>query len=123
VSVSRANSSNRDRSADERASREISNPKIAPTSPRQTRDTNSRNPSRPCAVRPERPRSQSITSTALRAQPNATASSARAYCRAVDSVLSRTCARLDWRTYTIAARSRCDAWIFDRLLTRARLQR
>ena len=79
VSVNRASSSNRDRSAEERASREISNPNTAPTSPRQTRATRCLNPSRPCVERPEIPRSASITSTAPIGQPSRAASSARAY--------------------------------------------
>ena len=46
---------------------------------------------------PDRPRSRSITSTSRGAQPSATAVSASAYCRSVDSVCSRTCIRVDWR--------------------------
>ena len=97
VSVRRASSNRRDRSAEERARRDTSSPKMAPTSPTHTRPTRSLNPGRRSAERPDRPRSASITSTCWRAQPNRTASSASAYWRAVDSVLSRTWARLDWR--------------------------
>src|SRR6266487_6986793 len=46
VSVSRASSNSLDRSAEERARREISRPRIAPTSPTQTRPTSSRKPCR-----------------------------------------------------------------------------
>ena len=46
VSVRRASSSSRARSAEDRASRETSSPKIAPTSPRHTRATSSWNPAR-----------------------------------------------------------------------------
>src|SRR6478672_5460196 len=49
-----------------------------------------------------------MTCTDPGAHPNAVACSARAYCRAVDSVCSRTCASDDCRTYTNATRSRCD---------------
>ena len=40
------------------------------------------------------------------AQPSRAACPARSYWRSVDSVCSRTCIRVDWRTYTIAVRSR-----------------
>ena len=63
VSVSRASSNRRDRSAEDRARRDTSRPKMAPTSPMQTRPTRSLNPDRPSAERPDRPRSASITST------------------------------------------------------------
>ena len=92
-----ANSISLATSALERASREISIPKIAPTSPQQTRRTSSVNPSRATPHRPETPRSVSITSTSGRAQPSRTASSASPYWRVVDSVCSRTCAIDDWR--------------------------
>ena len=98
VSVRRASSSRRDRSAEERARRETSRPKMAPTSPRHTRPTRSLYPERCSAERPDRPRSASITATAERAQPRRTASSTNPYWRAVDSVLSRTWASDDWRT-------------------------
>src|SRR6478672_13472756 len=52
-----------------------------------------------------------MTCTDPGAHPNAVACSARAYCRAVDSVCSRTCANDDCRTYTNATRSRCDRLI------------
>ena len=92
-----ANSINRATSALERASREISSPKIAPTSPKHTRATSSAKPSRATPQRPDTPRSVSITTTSPRAQPSRTASSASPYWRAVDSVCSRTCAIDDWR--------------------------
>src|SRR5262245_55051057 len=114
VSVRRA------RSADKRARRETSRPKMAPTSPRQTRLTRSRKPLRCSAERPERPRSQSMTATRAAAQPRRAASSTSAYWRAVDSVCSRTCAIVDWRTYTIALRLRWWGLIlFDALISGA----
>ncbi len=97
VWVIAANSINRATSAFERASREISIPKIAPTSPEHTRATSSANPARATPQRPETPRSVSITSTSRRAQPSCTASSASPYWRVVDSACSRTCAIDDWR--------------------------
>jgi len=106
VSVSRASSSSRVRSAVDRVSRDTSNPNTAPTSPKQTRETTYRNPSRPSVDRPETPRSASMTCTDPGGHPNAAAWSANAYCRAVDSVCSRTCASVDCRTYTNATRSR-----------------
>src|SRR5712692_12008811 len=112
VSVRRASSSSLDRSAEERARRETSRPKMAPTSPRHTRATTSLNPARLSAERPDNPRSASMTSMALAAQPSRAASSTRPYWRAVDSVLSRTWAREDWRTYTNPKRLRCDGVIF-----------
>ena len=92
-----ANSISLATSAFERASREISIPKIAPTSPEQTRRTSSVNPARATPHRPDTPRSVSITTTSGRAQPSRTASSASPYWRVVDSVCSRTCAIDDWR--------------------------
>ena len=97
VWVIAANSINLATSAFERASREISIPKIAPTSPEHTRRTSSVNPARATPHRPETPRSVSITSTSAWAQPRATATSARPYWRVVDSVCSRTWAIEDWR--------------------------
>ena len=93
----RANSASRATSALERASRVISIPKIAPTSPEHTRVTTSVNPSRATPHLPEIPRSVSITSMSLRGQPSAAALSARAYWLLVDSVCSRTWAIEDWR--------------------------
>jgi hypothetical protein len=98
VAVNAHNSSKRWRSAELRAKRDTSSPKIAPTSPTQTRPTNSLNPERADAVRPEIPRSASITEIREAGHPSRAASSASAYWRAVDSVCSRTCAMLDWRT-------------------------
>ncbi len=97
VSVSRASSASRARSAFERPSREISNPKTAPTSPRHSRVIRWRYPSRPRVEAPETPRSVSITSISVVDQPSATAVSRNAYCRSVDSVCSRTCISVDWR--------------------------
>jgi hypothetical protein len=74
VPVIRANSASRATSALERASRVISIPKIASTSPEQTR----------------------VTSVA--------ALPARAYWLLVDSVCSRTWAIEDWRRYISTAR-------------------
>ena len=102
----RANSASRATSALDRASRVISIPKIAPTSPLHILVTSSVNPSRATPHLPEIPRSVSITSMSLRAQPSAAAVSARPYWLLVDSVCSRTCAIEDWRRYTSAARSR-----------------
>ena len=51
---------------------------------------NSANPERPVVLAPLRPRSASMTRTASRGQPNATARSGNAYCRSVDSVLRST---------------------------------
>lgn len=48
-----------------------------------------------------------MTFTAAAGQPKATARSAKAYCRAVDSRCSSTCCCVDCRTYTIASRCRC----------------
>ncbi|WEO92914.1 hypothetical protein A6P39_001695 [Streptomyces sp. FXJ1.172] len=95
--MSRASSSSRAKSAEDLASRETSSPKIAPASPRQTFATTWRNPSRSAPNRPEAPRSASITATFERAQPSLTASSARPYCRIVDSVFSLTCTSVDCR--------------------------
>ena len=54
-------------------------------------------PSRPDAVRPDTPRSSSMTTIFDASQPSRAASSASAYWRAVNSVLSRTWASVDWR--------------------------
>jgi hypothetical protein len=59
--------------------------------------TRSRKPSRACPNFPDTPKSASMTSTSSRSQPSATASSTSAYCRSVDSVLSRTCTSVLWR--------------------------
>src|SRR3989441_1055878 len=107
VSLRLQNSSKRWRSAELRAKREISSPKIAPTSPRHTRLTTSLNPVRPDPLRPDNPRSVSIVTIADAGHPRRAASSASAYWRAVDSVCSRTCISVDCRTYTTASRSRC----------------
>ncbi len=93
----RANSASRATSAFDRASRVISIPKIAPTSPLHTLATSSVNPARATPHLPETPRSVSITSMSLRAQPSAAAVSARPYWLLVDSVWSRTWAIEDWR--------------------------
>src|SRR6516225_549012 len=106
VPVIRANSASRATSALDRASRVISIPKIAPTSPLQTLVTSSVKPSRATPHLPEIPRSVSITSMSLRGQPSAAALSARPYWLLVDSVCSRTCAIEDWRRYISAVRSR-----------------
>src|SRR5438552_18031403 len=53
-----------------------------------------------------------MTSMRAAAQPSRAASSTNTYWRAVDSVCSRTCAIVDWRTYTIALRLRWFALIF-----------
>jgi hypothetical protein len=97
VPVIRANSASRATSALDRASRVISIPKIAPTSPEQTRVTSSVNPSRATPHLPEIPRSVSITSMSLRGQPSAAAVPASAYWLLVDSVCSRTWTIEDWR--------------------------
>ncbi len=93
----RANSASRATSAFERASRVISIPNIAPTSPRHILVTSSVNPSRATPHFPEIPRSVSITSMSLRAHPSVAALSASAYWLLVDSVCSRTCAIEDCR--------------------------
>src|SRR5467141_1844340 len=79
---------------------------MAPTSPAQTLVTSSVNPSRATPHLPEIPRSVSITSMSLAAQPSAAALPARAYWLLVDSVCSRTCAIEDCRRYISAARWR-----------------
>src|SRR2546426_11011407 len=84
---------------------------MTPTSPKHTRLTSSRNPLRRSAERPDTPRSASITSIFEAGQPKRAASSVSPYWRALDSGLSRTWAIDDWRTYTIAVRSRCVALI------------
>src|SRR5262245_54847356 len=63
-------------------------------------------PWRPSTVCPVRPWSASMTWTRSRGQPRATAPSARAYWRAVDSLCSATCWGLDWRLGAMALRSR-----------------
>src|SRR6266851_1075884 len=93
------------------ARRATSRTRMAPTSPRHTRLTTSRKPLRRSAERPEMPRSASITSIFDAGQPSCAASSTSAYWRARDSGLSRTWAGDDWRTYTIAVRSKCVARI------------
>ena len=93
----RANSASRATSAFDRASRVISIPKIAPTSPRHILVTSSVNPSRATPHLPEIPRSVSITSIEVRAQPSPAAVSARPYWLLVDSVCSRTWAIEDCR--------------------------
>ncbi len=122
VSVSRANSSRRPNSAEERARRETSSPKTAPTSPRHTRATSARKPARSAPNFPDRPRSASITSTSSRVQPSRTAWSARLYWRRVDSVFSRTCNKVDCRKYTIALRERCPTVTFSRPFISAALR-
>ena len=59
------------------------------------------------------PNCTKIKRTAALGQPNATARSAKAYCRAVDSRCSSTCCWGDCRTYTIAKRCRCASVIFS----------
>ena len=93
----RANSASRATSALDRASRVISIPKIAPTSPEHTLVTSSVNPSRGTPHLPETPRSASITSIEVRGQPSAAALSASAYWLLVDSVCWRSWAIVDWR--------------------------
>src|SRR5690349_1418288 len=106
VPVIRANSASRATSALDRASRVISIPKIAPTSPPQTRVTSSVNPSRATPHLPDSPRSVSITSMSLRAQPSSAALPASAYWLLVDSVCSRSWAIEEWRRYIGAVRPR-----------------
>ena len=89
------NSSSRWRSAELRARRETSSPKTAPTSPTQTRLTNSLKPARPEALCPESPRSASIVTMFEASHPSAAACPAWAYWRAVDSVCMRTCMSVD----------------------------
>ena len=98
VPVSRASSSSRDRSALERASREISSPKTAPASPSAHPAQQLPEPFTVGGRAADRPRSQSITSMRPGAQPSRAASPASPYCRAVDSLCSRTCISVDWRT-------------------------
>ena len=75
----------------------ISIPKIAPTPPLQTLLTSSVNPALATPHLPEIPRSVSITSIDVRAQPSPAAVSARPYWLLVDSVCSRTWAIEDCR--------------------------
>src|SRR6516225_1452339 len=119
VSVSAQNSSSRCVSAFERASLETSSPKIAPTSPRHTRETICAYPFLACVSenRPEIPRSPSTTTIRSASQPSLAASSASAYCRSVERKFSRTCRGEDWRKYTTASRSKCELAIFCWALT------
>ena len=74
-------------SLQERASRLISRPRISPTWSRATSASSRWKPGRPSIDWPLLPRSSSMTVTAVRGQPRATARSARAYWRAVDSLV------------------------------------
>jgi hypothetical protein len=76
----------------------------APISPVQTIATSRSKPGRCIVPDPERPRSSSITVTDTK--PTASAAFARSYCRRWLSRLPVTCAMVDWRTYTTAARPR-----------------
>src|SRR4029079_7281504 len=76
----------------------------APTLPEHTIATSRSNPGRCIMPDPERPRSSSITVTD--AKPVASAAFARSYCRRWLSRLPMTCAIVDCRTYTTAARPR-----------------
>lgn len=80
-----------------RASRETSKASTMPTPPSATASVSSPNPDRATALAPLRPRSASMTRTAGRAQPSATARSASAYWRSVDSRLRSIWEALDWR--------------------------
>src|SRR5215472_15327507 len=86
-------------------------PTTSPTRPIVTSVTSFWKPSRASAIAADTPRSSSITVIRDRGHPNAAARSTSPYCNRVDSVCSRTCCRLDWRTYTIASRSVCSARI------------
>jgi len=72
-------------------------PEDRPQSPRHILVTSSVNPSRATPHFPEIPRSVSITSMSLRAQPSPAAISARPYWLLVDSVCWRTWAIEDCR--------------------------
>jgi len=87
VSVNPARSNSRYQSVFERASRDTSKVSTIPTWPNATMLVSSVNPDRTVPREPETPRSASITRTASRGQPNATARSTSAYCRSVDSRL------------------------------------
>src|SRR3954470_25019912 len=67
-------------------------------------------PGRTVSPDPERPRSSSIT--LMEEKPAALAASTRAYCRLWLSRLPTTCAMVDWRIYTTAARPRWSGAIF-----------
>src|SRR5262245_13770417 len=105
ASASPARSKSRYQSADERARRETSRAKSAPTRPCATSSATYWKPD--LDSRLEWPRSSSMTSIASALQPRAQARSRNAYWRWVDSRCSRTCWGDDCRRYTIALRSRC----------------
>ena len=100
-------------SAELRASREHSRPRTIPARPRDTSATSCWNPSRSAAQAPDWPWSMSITVIWPAAQPSAIALPRRSYWRIADSVLCRTCLRLDWRTYKSAVLDRWAAVTFD----------
>ena len=81
----------------ERASRDTSSAKMAPTRPWPTSSARRLKPLRQAVPDPLCPRSSSMTSTRSAGQPSATARSLRAYCRAVDSGWLRTWRGSDWR--------------------------
>jgi hypothetical protein len=85
VSVIPARSSSRYQSALERARRDTSNASTIPTSPNAICSVSSPNPGLTDEPDPLTPRSVSMTRTAARGQPHATALSASAYCLRVDS--------------------------------------
>jgi hypothetical protein len=87
----------RDRSAEERARRDTSRPKMAPTSPGHTRETSSFHP-RPAGRGTTRQAEIGVDHLHLGpepAQPDGLVG--KRILAAVDSALLRTWARLDWR--------------------------
>src|SRR6266571_4453447 len=100
-------------SAELRASREHSRPSTIPARLRDTSATSCWKPSRSAAEAPEWPWSMSITVIWAAAQPSAIALPRRSYWRTADSVLCRTCLRLDWRTYGKAVLARWAAVTFE----------
>src|SRR5208282_6541991 len=100
-------------SAELRASREHSSPSTIPARPSDTSATSCWKPSRSAALAPDWPWSMSITVIWLASQPSAIALPRRSYWRMADSVLWRTCLRLDWRTYKSAVLDRWAAVTLD----------
>jgi hypothetical protein len=90
-----ARSSSRYQSALLRASRDTSSASTIPTCPRPTWAANSANPDRPSAEDPLIPWSSSMTRTAPRGHPSATALATRSYWRVVDSRLRSSWASVD----------------------------
>src|SRR6266567_892672 len=115
VLVKAHSSINRCQSVELRANRETSSPKTIPARPMLTSVTSFWKPSRSDADAPDCPRSLSITTICCASHPKAAARSRIAYCRFVLSVFSKTCRRVDCRTYRYALRARCSGRTFSYL--------